>query len=31
VGGIVAARVGAAGIPPEWRAACEPLPAWIHG
>lgn len=31
VGGIVAARVGEAGIPPEWRAACEPLPAWVHG
>jgi ADP-ribosylglycohydrolase len=31
VGGIVAARVGEAGIPPEWRAACEPLPPWVHG
>ncbi|MBC6459082.1 ADP-ribosylglycohydrolase family protein [Actinomadura sp. HBU206391] len=28
VGGIVAARVGAEGIPAAWRAAREPLPAW---
>jgi ADP-ribosylglycohydrolase len=28
VGGIVAGYVGSAGIPPEWRAAREPLPAW---
>ena len=31
VGGIVAARVGEAGIPAAWRSACEPLPAWVHG
>lgn len=31
VGGIVAARVGEDGIPAQWRAACEPLPAWVHG
>ena len=29
VGGIVAARVGAAGVPEQWRSACEPLPAWV--
>ncbi|WP_424556237.1 ADP-ribosylglycohydrolase family protein [Streptacidiphilus pinicola] len=28
VGGIVAARVGVDGIPPAWREATEPLPAW---
>lgn len=28
-GGIVAARTGLAGVPPEWRDSCEPLPAWI--
>jgi ADP-ribosylglycohydrolase len=28
-GGIIAARVGSAVIPPEWRSACEPLPAWL--
>lgn len=28
VGGIVAAYVGRAGIPPEWLAAREPLPDW---
>ncbi len=28
VGGIVAAYVGIDGIPPEWRAAREPLPIW---
>jgi ADP-ribosylglycohydrolase len=28
VGGIVACSVGAAGIPPEWIAAREPLPEW---
>ncbi|TVT59372.1 ADP-ribosylglycohydrolase family protein [Amycolatopsis rhizosphaerae] len=28
VGGIVAARVGRAGLPAPWRSACEPLPAW---
>lgn len=27
-GGVVAARTGTAGIPPEWLAAREPLPAW---
>lgn len=30
VGGIVAAGVGAAGVPADWRAACEPLPAWVR-
>jgi ADP-ribosylglycohydrolase len=29
VGGIVAARVGAAGVPKQWRSACEPLPEWV--
>lgn len=29
VGGIVAGRVGSAGIPKDWRVACEPLPAWV--
>jgi len=29
VGGIVAARVGTAGIPAAWRAACEALPGWV--
>ncbi len=29
VGGIVAARVGRAGIPQAWLAAREPLPAWV--
>ncbi len=29
VGGVVAARVGAAGIPAEWRQATEPLPSWV--
>lgn len=29
VGGIVAAYVGQAGIPPEWLAAREPLPGWL--
>ena len=29
VGGIVAAHVGTEGLPPEWRAACEALPAWV--
>jgi ADP-ribosylglycohydrolase len=28
VGGIVAARTGVPGIPAEWLARCEPLPAW---
>jgi ADP-ribosylglycohydrolase len=28
-GGIVAARTGLAGIPAAWRAAREPLPAWL--
>jgi ADP-ribosylglycohydrolase len=28
VGGIVAAKVGADGLPAQWRAACEPLPSW---
>jgi len=28
VGGIVAAHVGASGLPAHWRASCEPLPAW---
>jgi ADP-ribosylglycohydrolase len=31
VGGIVAARVGRAGIPEEWCAARERLPAWVEG
>lgn len=30
VGGIVAARVGSAGIPDEWQAAREPLPSWLR-
>lgn len=29
VGGIVAARLGSAGVPEPWRAACEPLPSWV--
>jgi ADP-ribosylglycohydrolase len=29
VGGIVAAGVGATGVPADWRAACEPLPEWV--
>ncbi|MGH3762485.1 ADP-ribosylglycohydrolase family protein, partial [Actinophytocola sp.] len=29
VGGIVAGRVGASGVPREWRTSCEPLPAWV--
>ena len=29
VGGIVAGRVGSAGIPAQWRQACEPLPSWV--
>lgn len=29
VGGIVAAHTGAGGIPEQWRAALEPLPAWV--
>ena len=28
VGGVVAARVGVAGLPEHWRTACEALPAW---
>jgi ADP-ribosylglycohydrolase len=28
-GGVVGARVGVDGIPPAWRAAREPLPAWL--
>lgn len=28
VGGIVAANIGAEGLPARWRAMCEPLPAW---
>lgn len=31
VGGIVAARVGVAGLPPDWLARREPLPAWAFG
>lgn len=31
VGGIIAARTGSAGIPAEWRAACEALPTWLPG
>ncbi len=31
VGGIVAARVGTAGIPAAWRESVEPLPAWFYG
>jgi hypothetical protein len=30
VGGIVAARVGTAGIPAAWRAASEALPEWVR-
>jgi ADP-ribosylglycohydrolase len=30
VGGIVAAAVGRAGIPPDWRTNREPLPAWVR-
>ncbi len=30
VGGIVAARVGMAGIPAAWRAASEALPEWVR-
>jgi ADP-ribosylglycohydrolase len=30
VGGIVAARVGAEGIPLPWRDRTEPLPAWLR-
>jgi ADP-ribosylglycohydrolase len=30
VGGIVASRVGTAGIPATWRAACEALPDWVR-
>ncbi len=29
VGGIVAGRVGSAGIPKEWRTSTEPLPSWV--
>ncbi|BCJ47394.1 hydrolase [Actinoplanes ianthinogenes] len=29
VGGIIAGRTGLAGIPADWRSACEPLPAWV--
>lgn len=29
VGGIVAGRLGSAGVPKEWRTACEPLPPWL--
>jgi ADP-ribosylglycohydrolase len=29
VGGIVAGRVGSAGVPARWREACEPLPSWV--
>jgi ADP-ribosylglycohydrolase len=29
VGGIVAGRVGSAGVPADWREACEPLPTWV--
>jgi len=29
VGGIVATRVGVAGVPREWRLASEPLPDWL--
>lgn len=31
VGGIVAGRLGSAGVPKEWRAACESLPQWAVG
>ncbi|WP_370948780.1 ADP-ribosylglycohydrolase family protein [Amycolatopsis sp. cg5] len=31
IGGVIAARTGAAGIPPEWLTACEPLPYWLPG
>jgi len=29
VGGVVASRVGAAGIPEEWLKRCEALPEWV--
>jgi ADP-ribosylglycohydrolase len=31
VGGIVAPRTGLGAVPPDWLAACEPLPAWVAG
>ena len=31
IGGVIAARTGSAGIPVEWRAACEALPPWLPG
>jgi ADP-ribosylglycohydrolase len=30
-GGVVAARTGLAGVPAEWLARAEPLPAWARG
>ncbi|ONH25631.1 hypothetical protein [Pseudofrankia asymbiotica] len=30
VGGVVAAHVGAQGLPGHWRATCEPLPDWAE-
>lgn len=29
-GGIVVQYTGGAGVPPDWMASLEPLPAWIH-
>ncbi|WIM99821.1 ADP-ribosylglycohydrolase family protein [Actinoplanes oblitus] len=29
VGGIIGGRRGLAGVPADWLAACEPLPAWV--
>jgi ADP-ribosylglycohydrolase len=31
VGGIMAARVGLAGLPSDWLARREPLPGWAFG
>lgn len=28
VGGVVGARVGSGGLPPDWLRACEPMPRW---
>ncbi|MEU0185041.1 ADP-ribosylglycohydrolase family protein [Streptomyces sp. NPDC006207] len=28
-GGVIAARTGVASLPPDWRAALEPLPDWV--
>jgi ADP-ribosylglycohydrolase len=29
VGGILGARLGLDGVPPEWLRRCEPLPDWL--